>query len=76
MEEIQLKMVPETILTNVSGDTQVLQPAHSFLVHDQDDGQSRESMAHAQAVRFADRYSHVPHLCLRSKQPSAKSIPL
>ena len=77
MEEIQAKMVPETILSNVSTFPGYNRPALIWvIVHDTVHDDSGESLAHAETIRHPDRFSPLPYFHLLPEQSDAQSIPL
>jgi len=76
MEEIQAKMVPETVLTNVSWFRRSRRvTAEDVLVYDHGNGYAGEPLAHAEAIRSTDRHCLVPHLCLLVEQSYSKPFP-
>jgi hypothetical protein len=74
-EEVQAKMVPETILSNVRISL-LSQFVTDSAVHDPHDGQPGSSMAHAKAIRHADRQCVIPDLSVLPAQSGTKSSAL
>lgn len=75
LEEIQLKMVPENILSNVSEIHRSYRIITDAPVHDPLNAYFRVAMAYAQAICLADCRNSFLDVSMLSAQPSAEPIP-